>query len=173
VTLNLFVLPNVEIMVESALWNDADLPHDLVKRAVWGAFLQSGLECHLDAEVSVVLADDARLRELNRTWRGKDAPTNVLSFPAWRDSPEEAPLLGDVVVAYETTAREAEVDGKPFQHHLAHLVVHGTLHLLGFDHETGEADAERMEATERAALAGIGIPDPYADTVPLAADEAG
>jgi probable rRNA maturation factor len=120
-----------------------------------------------DAELSLVLADDALLRRLNRTWRGKDKATNVLSFPA-QDfaagagaAPAEAPLLlGDVVLGFSTVRREAEAQKKPLADHLAHLVVHGVLHLLGFDHAS-EDDAARMETMERDVLAGIGIADPY------------
>lgn len=118
-----------------------------------------------EAELSIVLGDDALLRTLNRQWRGLDKPTNVLSFPA-RATPEEAPppgapqLLGDVVLAYETMAAEAAAQRKPLAHHLRHLVVHGVLHLLGFDHEAA-AEAERMEALEIAVLARLGVADPY------------
>ncbi|HXZ02066.1 MAG TPA: rRNA maturation RNase YbeY [Stellaceae bacterium] len=115
------------------------------------------------AELAVVLADDALVRALNRDWRGRDAPTNVLSFSA-RDggpAPPDAPLLlGDVVLAFETVAAEAEAQKKPLADHLAHLVVHGVLHLLGFDHEVA-AEARRMEALERRVLAGLGVADPY------------
>lgn len=127
------------------------------------------------AELSLVLADDATVRELNRAWRGKDRPTNVLSFPAQEltpdgpplDAPPDAPLdapwpLGDVVLACETVAGEAAAQGKDFADHLRHLVVHGVLHLLGHDHEE-DAEAERMEALERRILAGLGVADPYAE----------
>lgn len=107
-------------------------------------------------EISIVLADDAAVHALNRRWRGRDAPTNVLSFAS-----DERPLLGDVVLAYETVAREAADQDKSLSDHLAHLVVHGVLHLLGFDHETGEDEAEEMEALERHILAGLNIADPY------------
>ena len=118
--------------------------------------------------VGIVLTDDAEQRTLNRTWRGKDAPTNVLSF-ATADGettrPPGAPvLLGDVVLAYETVAREAVEQSKPLADHLRHLVVHGVLHLLGFDHET-DTEAAIMEAREIAILAGLGVPDPYRDTM--------
>jgi probable rRNA maturation factor len=120
------------------------------------------------AVVDIALADDAKQRELNRIWRGKDAPTNVLAFPAADPAmalPRGAPLLlGDVVLAFETVRREAVEQDKPFADHLRHLVVHGVLHLLGFDHETA-ADAAAMEAREIAILAELGVPNPYRDTM--------
>ena len=114
------------------------------------------------AELSIVLGDDALVQALNRQWRGQDKPTNVLSFPvAAMTSPRGAPrLLGDVVVAFETLGAEAAAQGKPLAHHLRHLVVHGVLHLMGFDHEAA-GEAARMEALEVAVLAGLGVPDPY------------
>jgi probable rRNA maturation factor len=114
------------------------------------------------AELSIVLGDDVLLRALNKRWRGQDKPTNVLSFPASPAAlPPGAPrLLGDVVLAFETIDAEAVAQGKPLPHHLRHLVVHGVLHLLGFDHEITR-EAERMEALEVAVLATLGIPDPY------------
>jgi probable rRNA maturation factor len=113
-------------------------------------------------ELAVVLTDDAAIRALNRDWRSKDAATNVLSFPAKEARPDRrAPrLLGDIVIAYETVAREAAAEGKPFMHHLAHLAVHGFLHLVGYDHEANE-DADAMEGLEIAILARLEVPDPY------------
>jgi probable rRNA maturation factor len=108
-------------------------------------------------DVVILLADDASIQALNRDHRGKDAPTNVLSFPA---APSAAPHLGDLALAYETCAREAAAQGKALGDHLTHLVAHGVLHLLGWDHQT-EAEAEAMEAHERALLAALGRPDPY------------
>ncbi len=106
-----------------------------------------------------MLTDDSAIRVLNRKWRGIDAPTNVLSFPA--EIPAGAPaLLGDIVLAYETVAREARRDGKSFAHHVAHLAVHGFLHLCGYDHER-DSDAEIMEQLERTILRRLDIPDPY------------
>jgi probable rRNA maturation factor len=105
---------------------------------------------------------------LNRIWRGKDAPTNVLSFPA-NDAVSEAGLIGDVVLAYETTRKEARDEGLALADHVSHLVVHGVLHLLGFDHEEGE-EAEQMEDLERTALASLGIVDPYAERAACAAE---
>jgi probable rRNA maturation factor len=106
--------------------------------------------------LTVALADDRRMRALNARDRKKDKPTNVLSYPSG-----ERDFLGDVVLARQTVWREAKSQGKTAADHLAHLVVHGTLHLLGYDHETSEADAERMEALERRILAKLGIADPY------------
>src|SRR5258708_5623953 len=113
-------------------------------------------------ELSIGLGDDALVQALNRQWRGHDKPTNVLSFAALPPTlPPGAPrLLGDVVLAFETLAAEAAAQGKPLAHHLRHLVVHGVLHLLGFDHAAA-GEAERMEALEVAVLAGLGVPDPY------------
>ena len=115
---------------------------------------------------TLLLADDAAIRILNRDWRGQDKPTNVLSFPADGPTPPGEPRhLGDVALALETVAREAAAEGKSLPDHVAHLVVHGILHLLGADHET-DGEAEAMEAREVAALARIGVADPYGRTAP-------
>ena len=117
---------------------------------------------------SLVFADDKELHALNNEWRGKDKPTNVLSFPMLEREelvalPTEGPpeLLGDIALSLETCAREALEKGVPLEHHAAHLIVHGLLHLAGHDHELGEAEAEAMEALEVKALALIGVADPY------------
>jgi len=126
-------------------------------------------------EVSLALAGDRLVQRLNRTYRKRDKPTNVLSFPAadiagpksrkregaWSQPPRQPVLLGDVIVAFETTDAEAAAQGKALGDHLAHLIVHGTLHLLGYDHER-LAQARRMERLEVAILAGLGVADPYA-----------
>lgn len=124
--------------------------------------------------VSVVLADDATVRILNRDYRGKDRPTNVLSF-AEHDSdmppiPEAPAYLGELVLALETVRAEAEAQGKAPADHLAHLTVHGVLHLLDYDHERGQAEAAEMEAREAAILVGLGVADPYADDRAAAGD---
>jgi probable rRNA maturation factor len=115
-------------------------------------------------EVSLLLTDDAQVRELNRDYRGQDKPTNVLSFAALDEDspiPPDGPiLLGDVIIARETCAREAADEDKKLSFHLSHLVVHGVLHLLGYDHIEDD-EAEEMESLERSILAGLGIPDPY------------
>lgn len=115
------------------------------------------------AELSLLLTDDKRIRVVNRDWRGFDKATNVLSFPAAPPSRvATSPVLGDIVIAYETVEREAQAEGKSVSDHFSHLVIHGLLHLLGEDHET-DAEAERMEGLEIAALARLGIADPYAE----------
>jgi probable rRNA maturation factor len=116
------------------------------------------------AEVSIKLTDDEEVRALNAAWRAKDRATNVLSFPMVEPDrlgdPAE-PMLGDIVLAHGVCAAEAADRGLAVADHAAHLMVHGMLHLLGYDHETNAADAEEMEATERRALASLGIADPY------------
>lgn len=119
---------------------------------------------------SLVFADDAELHALNREWRGKDRPTNVLSFPMLEHEEllglhrEGAPeLLGDIALSLETCTREAQEKGVPLEHHAAHLIVHGLLHLAGHDHETSPGDAAAMESLEIKALALMGIADPYGD----------
>lgn len=111
-------------------------------------------------ELSIVLADDAFVQQLNRQYRNIDQPTNVLSFSADEEDEPGIRLLGDVVLAYDTVLQEAQEMGKPVLHHLSHLVVHGILHLLGFDH-AAEPEAQQMEAREIAILARLGIADPY------------
>ena len=154
---------DIDITVESGDWPQKRTLRSLVEKAVAAALGEAGAAFEAGSELSVVFTDDAHIRTLNAGWRNKDKPTNVLSFPAFPVKPGEKlpPMLGDVVLAAETVAREAELEGKPLGHHITHLVVHGVLHLLGHDHEE-ETEAERMEALERAALARLAIPDPYA-----------
>jgi probable rRNA maturation factor len=150
---------HLDIVVNSNLWRSQRGVTPMLRRAIAAAAAQAGLE---EAEVAIVLTDDAAIRKLNRAWRRRDRPTNVLSF---RAPPHPAGgrrrLLGDVVIAYETTAREATTEGKPFKNHVSHLAVHGFLHLLGYDHGSKE-EAEEMEGLERAILSTLGVPDPFA-----------
>jgi probable rRNA maturation factor len=153
--------PPIDIVVESRLWEAEPAAGATVRRAIAAAAAAVRALPGATGEVSVVLTDDAAIRTLNRDWRGIDAPTNVLSFPAAPAPAATAPcLLGDIILAYETVAREAGTGAKPFAHHLAHLAVHGFLHLLGYDHDSDE-DAERMERLEARILARLDIPDPY------------
>lgn len=113
--------------------------------------------------VTLLFTTDAEMQELNRKWRGKDRPTNVLSFPAPGGMPVpagETPPLGDIALACQTVAREAAEQGKTVADHTSHLIVHGMLHLLGYDHEE-DGEAEEMENEERMILARLGIADPY------------
>lgn len=152
--------PAVDVLVESKLWATQPDSATTVQRAI--AEAARGLPDHTaEGELAVVLADDAMVHALNRRWRNVDAPTNVLSFPASLAGAGRAPApLGDIVIAFETTAREAAADNKPFADHLAHLVVHGFLHLLGYDHQS-DAAADAMECLERRILARLEVPDPY------------
>ncbi|OLP59248.1 rRNA maturation RNase YbeY [Xaviernesmea oryzae] len=120
------------------------------------------------SELSLVFTDDDSVRAINAEWRGQDKPTNVLSFPAFPVEPgdEPGPMLGDIVLAQETIAREAADLGTPFEEHLSHLLVHGFLHLLGYDH-IDPREAERMEALESRILIGLGLSDPYGDSDPI------
>ncbi len=151
---------SVEISRAGGAWDAA--AEEIVLRVAQTVFEQEG-ECGA-AELSVLLADDSFVQSLNRKFRGKDKPTNVLSFPhapvptdALYDEPSS---LGDIALAYETVKAEAKTQSKSFDDHLAHLVVHGVLHLLGYDH-VDEGDAEKMEARERDLLKLFGIEDPY------------
>ena len=150
-----------EISAASPLWRQAPDAEEIVRRTIEAC--ESAFE-PAEGEVSILLCDDAEIRRLNAQWRGKDSATNVLSFPSAMQNQVER-HLGDIAIAYETVAREASDEGKTFTDHLAHLAAHGYLHLIGFEHETDE-DAEEMEALEREILAGLGIGDPYADSVP-------
>jgi probable rRNA maturation factor len=163
----------IDLTSSCAGWAQACPCAEDVARAAAGLALERGLAAAAmipsgPIELGVSLADDHRQRRLNRNWRGLDRPTNVLSFPAWEPAgsgPRGAPiLLGDVVLAFETVAREAAEQGKPLAHHLSHLTVHGVLHLLGYDH-TSPAEAIVMEALETAILEQLGVPDPYRDTI--------
>lgn len=146
----------IGILVESELWKKADDSKAIARRAVMEA---AAMLSTPRSELAIVLTDDIAIRSLNRNWRGVDAATNVLSFPTNRAG-AAMPLIGDVVLAYETIAKEASSEGKPFVHHVAHLAVHGFLHLLGYDHVRA-SDAEAMEELERNVLRRLAIPDPY------------
>jgi probable rRNA maturation factor len=146
----------IDVIVESDRWKERAGIRPIIRRAVAEA---AAALSTAGAELAIVLTDDSAVRLLNRAWRGVDAATNVLSFPT--DHPAgEPPLIGDIVLAYETIAREARTERKPFAHHVAHLAVHGFLHLLGYDH-AHRKEAEGMERLERDVLRRLKIPDPY------------
>jgi probable rRNA maturation factor len=178
------VAPAIDIKLDSPLWKAQRGIKAVLQRAICEA---AAMAATSGGELAIVLTDDSAIRALNRDWRGQDQPTNVLSFPANAPSHslprkrgtvrvgaacgararsgragERAPvrLLGDIVIAYETMAREAVAEHRPFAHHLAHLAVHGFLHLVGHDH-AADADADAMEALEIAVLARLDVPNPY------------
>jgi probable rRNA maturation factor len=153
----------LDIMVEVEAWSQAGEIEELAQRAAEAAIAAAPDVPEEELAATLLLTDDASIRELNRTWRGHDKATNVLSFPS--DSPAlpgEPRHLGDIALAYETLVREAGEERKSLADHAAHLVVHGILHLLGQDH-MDESDADAMERIEVAALARIGVADPYRD----------
>ena len=144
----------VDVVLIDTAWARA-LPgvERLVRKAA-----RAALGNKMTRSLTVALSDDKRVQALNKRDRKKDKPTNVLSYPSG-----EKAFLGDIVLARQTVWREARAQKKAPADHVAHLVVHGTLHLLGYDHETGDADAEHMEALERRILKKLGIADPYAE----------
>ena len=159
-------LPMTEVLVVADCWQNEPNAETIIQRAIAAAAEEVDDDVG-EAEIAVMLTDDPGIRTLNSNWRGIDKPTNVLSFPALQPEgarkPGDAPcMLGDIAIAYETTRREADAEGKPFEHHLSHLAIHGFLHLIGYDHEN-DADAEEMESLETEILEQLGIPDPYAD----------
>lgn len=157
--------PATDCVIEDERWETAGL-EGLAGRAVAAALGWHGLD---SGEVVVLGCDDARIAALNADFRGKARATNVLSWPSVEHPPRvpgarpdlpDTDELGDIAIAYDTCLAEATSQGKPFADHVTHLLIHATLHLLGYDHEV-DADAETMEAAERAILAGLKIPDPY------------
>jgi probable rRNA maturation factor len=155
-----------EVLVVADCWHHEPDAEAVIQHAIAAAAKTVDQDV-ADAELAVMLTDDAGIRTLNGNWRGIDKPTNVLSFPALRPSgpldPDGAPrMLGDIAIAYETTRKEADEEQKPFDHHLSHLVVHGFLHLIGYNHDKDD-EAEAMEALEAEIMAQLGIPNPYGD----------
>jgi probable rRNA maturation factor len=160
--------PALELDIDP-VWGEATDWEGLAARAAAAAAAVAPELAHDNLLVSVVFGDDEEVQALNRQWRAKDAPTNVLSFPmmsredvlrASHDEGHEG-MLGDVILAHGICAREAAEKGIALDAHAAHLIVHGLLHLAGYDHAAGGADAEAMESLETKALAQLGIADPY------------
>jgi probable rRNA maturation factor len=160
----------LDIVVESELWEQQPAAADIIRGAIDAAqsMTQHAMtqQATASAEIAILLTDDAAIRVLNRQWRQQDKATNVLSFPSPTASMPAA-HLGDIVIAYETLAREADAEDRPFAHHLAHLAIHGYLHLIGYDHMT-DSEAVDMEQLETRVLASLGISDPYALSEPQA-----
>jgi probable rRNA maturation factor len=150
--------PQIDIHMQSPLWK----AQPLTEKTVCAAILEAASTLSTSkSEVSIVLTDDSAIAKLNRDWRGIDKPTNVLSFPASRHKAGDGRrLLGDIVIAYETLKRECDNENRNFLHHLAHLTVHGFLHLVGYDHGT-DTQAEEMERLESEIMMRLNMPDPY------------
>jgi probable rRNA maturation factor len=151
------VAPSIDIQVASPLWDGQPQAEQTVREAIAAA---AAAVSSVEREVSIVLTDDAAIRTLNRDWRGIDKATNVLSFPAPKTKTGGAAMLGDIVIAYETLAQECVDEDRIFLHHLAHLTVHGFLHLIGYDHQN-DAQADEMEGLESKIMTRMKIPDPY------------
>ncbi|MEM0899884.1 MAG: rRNA maturation RNase YbeY [Pseudomonadota bacterium] len=151
----------IDVLVNEPRWGSDDHLNQLIEKAVIAA-LSHASQTDYAGELSVLLTNDAEVQTLNASWRDKEKPTNVLSFPPVQlsvgDTP--GPLLGDIALSYETVAREAEEAAKSMRDHTFHLIVHGVLHLLGYDHEEDTA-AEQMERLETKILAANGIANPY------------
>jgi probable rRNA maturation factor len=154
----------VSLAVEVPAWDEAGLGDIalLAHQAFAAAARRIGLPGDVVSEIGLTLADDAMVQAANAEWRGKDRPTNILSFPMAAPGAPPGPLLGDLLLAYETVAREATLEDKPFDAHFRHLLVHGFLHLVGYDH-VDETEAEAMERLEVEILNELGVADPYAE----------
>ncbi|MDA4846303.1 rRNA maturation RNase YbeY [Hoeflea poritis] len=162
----------IQISIEAAGWPEPDVLEALCDRVIAAAasYLERYEKQPFPAsgcELSLLFADDPAVRAINSRWRSQDKPTNVLSFPAAPVEPGQMPgrMLGDVLFAHETVAREAQAMDIPFDNHLIHLLVHGFLHLLGYDH-IDDDDAEAMESLETRILAALDLSDPYENTSP-------
>lgn len=148
----------IDVQVRSPLWKAEPQAEKAVRDAILAAAAALSTS---NSEVSILLTDDSGIRQLNRVWRGIDKPTNVLSFPASTATvPGSVRFLGDIVIAYETLKRECDDEDRNFLHHLAHLTVHGFLHLNGYDHET-DRQADEMEGLESKIMMRMKMPDPY------------
>ena len=151
----------VDLAIENPSWTALGDLQSLAERAAEAALREAGFASGESPELSCLFGDDASIRKLNAQWRGMDKPTNVLSFPA--TGPGAELLLGDIVLAFETVAREAAAENKPIRDHVTHLIVHGVLHLVGHDHEADD-EADAMEALEVRALHRLGLANPYAES---------
>lgn len=160
---NQVIILNPLVAIECDGWPDEAHLASLIGGAFSASQIELGLSSDYPSEVSFLFTDDAAIQGINNEWRGMDKPTNVLSFPAFPLRPGMAPkpLLGDIILALETVTREALEENKKFDDHLVHLIIHGLLHLFGYDHENDE-DADIMENLERKILSALAIADPYA-----------
>ncbi|WP_455478774.1 rRNA maturation RNase YbeY [Bartonella sp. B10] len=153
----------IDITIKSPQWNDKKMLYNITEKALTATMHHIALE-NIVSEVSLLFTDNKHIAQINAQWRNQDKPTNVLSFPAFpvKAGQPPGPMLGDIVIAQETVALEAKAEGKSFQDHLTHMIVHGTLHLLGYNHETSD-EAHKMERLEREILQKLSIKDPYTE----------
>ncbi|EJF81274.1 rRNA maturation RNase YbeY [Bartonella doshiae] len=153
----------IDITLESTGWNDEKMLYTLTEKALTTTMHHVSLG-NVVSEVSLLFTDDQHMAQINAQWRNKNKPTNVLSFPAFpiKAGDPPGPMLGDIIIARETVALEAKQEGKLFQDHLTHMIVHGALHLLGYNHETDD-EAYQMEELEREILQKLSIKDPYTE----------
>jgi probable rRNA maturation factor len=152
--------PSLDIQIQSPLWDAQPQAAQTMREVLAAAAIVLSA---IDGEVSIVLTDDQSIRALNRQWRGIDKPTNVLSFPAaMTQTSVSTKFFGDIVMAYETLKRESDEENRDFLHHLAHLTVHGFLHLRGYGHDV-DAEAAQMEGLESRIMLSINLPDPWLD----------
>lgn len=154
-----------DIIVTAPAWERLTGLEELTEKAVRASVEAAAARLAPECELSVNFTDDATIRGLNATWRGLDKPTNVLSFET-PGALATKPALGDIVVAYETVEREALEQDKSFEAHLTHLLIHGFLHLIGYDHQIPR-EADKMEGLERRIAAALGLPDPYEGAEPV------
>ncbi|WP_455479593.1 rRNA maturation RNase YbeY [Bartonella sp. B23] len=153
----------IDIAVESSGWNDKETLYNITEKALTTTMHHLSLE-NVVSEVSLLFTNDKHMAQISAQWRGKNKPTNVLSFPAFPLKIGQTPglMLGDIIIARETILLEAKNEGKLFQDHLTHMIVHGVLHLLGYSHETDD-EAHQMEKLEREILRKLSINDPYTE----------
>ncbi|GAA4663383.1 rRNA maturation RNase YbeY [Bartonella pachyuromydis] len=151
----------IDITVESSGWDDEQILYNITEKTLITTMHHLSLE-NIVSEVSMLFTDDKHMAQINAKWRGKNKPTNVLSFPAFPIRIGQIPglMLGDIIIARETVLLEAKREGKLFHDHLTHMIVHGVLHLLGYNHETDD-EAHHMEKLEREILQKLSIKDPY------------
>lgn len=155
-------LPHLDVSVEAGDWHDIDRFTGLSRKAVDVTCKLAELKMHPETEMGIILTDDSNIKLLNQEHRGKASPTNVLSFPICdADVETKGPMLGDVVLAFETLETEAKTQKKSLDEHFSHLIIHGILHLFGYDHQIDD-DANEMEALEISVMRHLGYPDPYA-----------
>ncbi len=150
----------IDLIIDAGNWPNHAKLQSLTQTALNATIPQLRDSLPITAEVSLLFTNDKKIQKLNREWRDQDKPTNVLSFAANEGSGPKTPLLGDIILAYETLEREVEHQNKTFDDHLSHLVIHGFLHLLGYNH-LNDDEAETMERLETSVLVGLGIDDPY------------